>query len=236
MIAYNRFESISGNAVQNKGGSQNIEIRWNFIKDIGQRGINMGGSTDFVVFRPPLSKSKPNAEARNIRVLSNVFVRGNAPVAFVGCVDCLVAHNTIVSPQVWPLRILQETTTRNGYTFLPTSNGKFLNNLIFFRRSQIRSFINIGPNTNAKSFQFANNLWYASDRPTASKPSGLPSVEVKGIYGKDPKFREVARGDYRLQASSPARGKGKPLAGIAGAYNRVCFQKNPSIGAFEYEP
>jgi hypothetical protein len=79
LIARCRFEQMSGNAVQCKGGSEDIEIRWCRLHEPGQRGINIGGSTGLQYFRPPVSATQPNFEAKNIRVLANEIVGGSAP-------------------------------------------------------------------------------------------------------------------------------------------------------------
>lgn len=233
LIARNTFRNLNGNAVQNKGGSTDIEIRWNKMMNSGERAVNMGGSTGFAYFRPPLSKSSTNAEARNIRVIANLIQGSNAPVAFVGCVDCLAANNTIVDPKTWVLRILQETKTSNGYTFAPASKGRFINNLIYFKRSQIRTYMNIGANTEPKTFTLSNNLWFAYDDASRSKPSGLPVAEANGLYGKNPEFVDGGKGDYQLKSSSPALGAGMSLKEVVGALNSKCFQTPPSIGAYE---
>ena len=72
-LVANHFEDLSGNAIQCKGGSEDLEIRGNTMIRPGARGINLGGSTGFRYFRPSLSKTKPNHEARNIRVFANVI-------------------------------------------------------------------------------------------------------------------------------------------------------------------
>ena len=46
-IARSTFIEMSGNAIQCKGGSEDIEIHRNWITDGGARGVNMGGSTGF---------------------------------------------------------------------------------------------------------------------------------------------------------------------------------------------
>jgi hypothetical protein len=103
LIAGNHFHDNGGNAVQCKGGSEDIEIRGNRMVDTGQRAVNMGGSTGFEFFRPPLQNGTPNAEARDIRVIANTIVGGETPLAFVGCVDCAALNNTIVRPHNWLL-------------------------------------------------------------------------------------------------------------------------------------
>ena len=235
LIYANSFTDLSsgGNAVQNKGGAEDIEIRANLFEDAGQRGVNMGGSTGFEFFRPPLSMDQPNAEARDIRVIANVFRRGVTPFAFVGCVDCLAANNVIDSPENWVFRILQETTSTAEYEFLPASNGRFVNNIVYFD-GQVGTSVNVGPDTDPGSFTIATNLWYRHDDPNASDPpGGLPVMEQGGIVGQDPMFVDAGAGDFHLEARSPAVGAGTSLAELSGDFDGVCFADPPSVGAFE---
>jgi hypothetical protein len=233
-IAGNSFTDVSGNAVQCKGGSADIEIRHNFMREAGERAVNMGGSTGFEFFRPPLAMPGPNAEATDIRVVANVIVGGQAALAFVGCVDCLVADNTIVRPHNWIFRILQETVDSGGYTFLPASGGTFRNNLVVFDRTDLSTYVNIGGNTDPASFTFANNLWYAADDPAQSDPAGdLPTPESAGIVGQDPQLADLPDGDFHLTAASPAVHTGLAPAAAAHDLDGVCFADPPSIGAYE---
>ena len=202
LIARCTFTDAGSNAVQCKGGSEDIEIRWNRMTNGGARAINIGGSTGFEFFRPPLSTNVPNVEARNIRVVANLFRGSDAPVAFVGTVGSLVANNTIVEPSRWVLRILQETVSSGGYTFLPCSSNQFINNLVYFNRSQISTHVNIGANTDAASFKFAHNLWFAFNQPSQSQPS-LPSAETNGVYGLNPLFVDATNGNFSVSTNSP---------------------------------
>jgi hypothetical protein len=228
LLARNVFSEHSGNAVQSKGGSEDIEIRWNRFADAGQRSLNLGGSTGFDYFRPPLSDTCPNAEARNIRVVANIFEGSIAPIAYVGCVGCVVANNTIVDPDNWIIRILQETTTSGSYEFEACKSGVFVNNLVYFNRSELSTYVNIGPNTASETFSFANNLWYAHDNPAQSEPT-LPAPETNGIYGLDPGLN----GEYRVAPASPAAGAGIATEWIWGDLSGACFADSPTIGAFE---
>jgi hypothetical protein len=227
-----RFESMGSNSIQCKGGSEDIEVRGCQFLSGGQRAINIGGSTGFQFFRPPLTPTGPNAEARNIRVIANLFRGSDAPVAFVGSVDSLVANNTIVDPTRWVVRILQETVTGGGYTFLACGDSRFVNNLVYFSRAQLSTFVNVGPNTDAGAFAFANNLWYAHDNPAQSAPS-LPVTETAGLRGLDPRLADPTGGDLHLQPGSPAIGKGTPMAGVTVDLDRRCYGTPPTLGAFE---
>ena len=228
LIARNVFHDLAANAVQSKGGSEDIEIRWNRFTDAGQRGLNLGGSTGFQYFRPPLSTTEPNAEARNLVVTANVFEGSYAALAYVGCVGCVVANNTIVDPENWILRILQETVTSPPYTFEACRDGVFVNNVVVFDRSVLSTYLNIGPNTAPDTFTFASNLWYAWDNPAQSQPS-LPVAETNGIYGLDPQLGP----GYRIGPSSPAAGSGEATQWTWGDHDGFCYQSPPSRGAFE---
>jgi hypothetical protein len=235
VIAQNTFLELGGNGVQSKGGSEDIEIRQNRFLDAGERAVNMGGSTGFEFFRPALSTSGENFEARNIRVLANLFRGGTSPVAFVGCVDCLAANNTIVDPERWIVRILQETTSTAEYVFAPARDGRFWNNAVYFSSAALSTHVNVGADTDAGSFEFSNNLWYAHDVPDESEPAYLPAAETDGIYGENPGFADVANDDVSIDATSPLAGAGRALPEVTGDLAGACFADPPSIGALEVE-
>jgi hypothetical protein len=236
IIYGNHFHELGSNAIQCKGGAEDIEIRANLFEDAGQRGVNMGGSTGFEFFRPSLSTDSPNAEARDIRVIANVFRGGVTPFAFVGCVDCIAANNVIDSPTNWVFRILQETVSTDDYAFLPASNGRFVNNIVHFD-AQVGTAVNVGANTDPDSFIIANNLWYRYDAPAQSDPpGGLPVPESDAIVGEDPRFVDIDGGNFALGRGSPAIGTGSTQAELGGDMDGVCFADPPSVGAYEAAP
>jgi uncharacterized repeat protein (TIGR01451 family) len=237
LIVGNYFHDLSATAVQCKGASRDIEIRANRMVNAGARAVNIGGSTGFTYFRPPLSTTEPNYEARDIRIAANVIEGSETPLAFVGCVECVAANNTIVDPTNWLIRILQETTTSGGYEFLPCSNNTVVNNLFYFDRDDLSAYrdINIGPNTEPETFAFSNNLWYAHDDPAESE-ADLPVAETVGIVGEDPLLVDPSSGDYRLRSGSPAIGSGTAVAWVTGDYDGNTYNAPPSVGAFEGNP
>jgi hypothetical protein len=228
LIARNHLHDLSGNAVQAKGGTTDLEIRENHIVDAGDRGVNMGGNTDLTFFRPPVSDSAPNAEARDIRVVANVIEGCEASLAFVGCVDCQAVNNTIVDPENWIFRILQETVSDATYDFEPCRDAHVANNLIWFSDADLSVHINIGPNTSPETFAFTTNLWYAHDDPGVSQPD-LPTPETGGLVGLDPAFTT----GWQIDTSSPAAGAGTLWSGVVGDFSGACYAEPPSIGAYE---
>jgi hypothetical protein len=233
VVARNYLVDLRGNGVQSKGGSEDILITRNQFEDAGERAVNMGGSTDFEYFRPPLSTSQPNFEARDIRVVANEFVGGVSPIAFVGCVDCMAANNAVVDPERWIVRILQETVSEGEYSFEPARSGRFLNNAVYFSRALLSTYVNVGGETDPESFTFANNLWYAHDMPSASEPSPLPVAESDGIYGQDLGFASAPGRDFGIDSGSPAAGAGVAIEGVNADRAGVCYSDPPSIGARE---
>lgn len=231
-IQGNYFESMSGNAIQTKGGSENIRIAANTIINGGERALNIGGSTGFEFFRPPLSSTAPNFEARNIEATANLIVGSRAPFAFVGAVDSLAANNTIIDPTRWLIRILQETTSGGGYTFLACANNTVTNNIFYFDRSALSTYVNIGSGTDSSSFTFSNNLWFAHDDPQQSQP-GLPVTETDGVIGQDPLFVAPNSSDYHFLSASPAVAAGLQVAGVTEDFDGQAYTNPPSIGAFE---
>lgn len=231
VIARCSFEQMGSNSIQLKGGSRNVEVRWCSFVDAGERGVNIGGSTGDPYFRPPLSPNAPNVEATEIRVLGNVFVGGTTPFAFVGATNSVAAHNTVVDPQRWLFRILQERTSGGGYTFTETSDCRVVNTIFYFTRASVGTDVNVGASTQPGTFVLANNLYYAHDDPAQSQPS-LPVAETGTVIG-DPGFSNVGAGDVSIGLTSPARAAGSPQALLAEDSQGTAFAPAPSIGAYE---
>ena len=201
------FRKGGENAVQMKGGSADITVRKCLFEDAGDRAVNIGGLTANEAFRPRLANFPANGwyEAKGIVVEGCTIIRGEAAVAFVNADAAVVRYNTIYLPEKYALRILEE---RVGPGFIPCRNGTFENNIVVFRSEKwADGGINIGAYTSPKTFKFIGNLWYCEDQPDRSEPK-LPSPEMKGLIGMNPRFVDAAKGDFSVPADSPARGRG----------------------------
>lgn len=169
-------------AIQLKGGSSDVTVEKCHFKNAGERPINIGGSTGLDFFRPPDAAY----EGKNLTVQDCTIEGSLCAAAFVGVDGAVFTRNTILFPEKWVFRILQET---QGERFAPCRNVKISDNRIVFNRAQVQIEINIGGGTAPETFSFANNHWFAEDRPDRSKPK-LPAEETGGVYGKDPRERK----------------------------------------------
>ncbi|MCC7382058.1 MAG: right-handed parallel beta-helix repeat-containing protein [Deltaproteobacteria bacterium] len=233
VIHNNRFHDTVGSGVQTKGGSSDTLIHGNTFENIPGRAVNAGGSTGLAYLRPP----DATYEAARIRVIANVFVgsgaNGGAAIAYVGCDGCVAAHNTVIAPRTWVLRILQENTAAG---FVPSRNGVFANNVIVLNAADIRTIVNVGAGTAPETFSFRNNLWYALDQGAGWVPpiSGGVPPETGSIVQVDPNMPGRAGGDYRLAAPSPAAGAGSALGfPLPSDREGRCYADPATLGAFE---
>jgi hypothetical protein len=226
-IEDNYFDQAGTSGIQAKGGTQFIRIQRNVLKNMSQRGINLGGSTGLQFFRPPLPNPIENAfEAADLEVFSNVFIGCWAPIAFVGCVRVNVFNNTFYKPENWAIRILQETTEPG---FLPCGDNEYRNNIIYL--SQDITEVNIGPNTDAPSFIFTNNQWFNETGGVSWSPA-LPVVDSNQVV-EDPRFLDSEAEDFSIPHSSPAVLGGKKLIAPSHDFVQHTFYDPPSIGAYE---
>lgn len=222
------FNNTGNSGIQAKGGTQYIRIQRNEFRDIAQRAINIGGSTGLEFFRPPLTDPIVNAfEAANIEVFSNLFIGSWSPIAYVGCINCVVRNNTFYQPQNWAIRILQETTVPG---FLPCSDNEFSNNIVFLANDITE--VNIGPNTSPATFEFSNNLWF-----NAANNFWLPVLPVndENQIIADPMFADAEAEEFALLEQSPAIAMGYPFDNPDTDFELYLFSNPPAIGAFEWQ-
>ena len=177
LVGREGFGATAG--VQLKGGCSEIVVERCTFTNAGARPLNLGGSTGLDYFRPPGATH----EAAKLVVRDNLIEGGECAAAFVGIDGVDFSGNTILFPERWIFRILQETRAPG---FVPCRNVRVTGNRIVFRRAQLRSDVNVGDETAPETFAFAGNRWFAADRPEASRPQ-LPVAEAGGAYGQDPR-------------------------------------------------
>jgi len=171
------FSATAG--IQLKGGTSEVTIEKCHFERGGERPLNIGGSTGLAYFRPQGALH----EAKNITVRDNIIEGSSCAAAFVGVDGAQFSGNTILFPEKWIFRILQETREPG---FAPCRNVLIKDNKIIFKRAQVQTEINLGSGTAVETFRFENNRWYAEDKPQSSKPK-LPVEETAGVYGSDPR-------------------------------------------------
>jgi hypothetical protein len=173
-------EGFSASAgVQIKGGSSEITVEKCRFENAGERPLNLGGSTGLDYFRPP---GAPHEAARLV-ARENHIEGGLCAAAFVGVDGAEFVGNTILFPERWIFRILQETSLPG---FVPSRGVRVAKNRIVFRRGQLREAVNVGGGTAPETFVFEGNRWFAEDRPEGSRVP-LPTEEKGGVYGQDPR-------------------------------------------------
>ncbi len=220
------FDNAGSSGIQCKGGTQYITFQRNIIRNISNRGINLGGSTGKTYFRPPLTEPILNAfEAADLKVFSNIFIGCLAPVAYVGCVRVKVINNTFVNPGKWVIRILQETTDEG---FVKCSDNEFSNNIVYLKNDLTE--VNIGGNTSPETFTFTNNLWF-NEASTAWRPN-LPLTDPNQLIA-NPLFKDLANEDFKLLPNSPAIGLGNSNLNPEFDFEKNKYSNPPSVGAFE---
>lgn len=165
---------------QFKGGSSDVWIHHCRLENAGGRPIQAGGSTGTAYFRP----ADAAFEAARIRIEDNTILGGDCAVAFTGVRGASFTCNTIIGPEKWILRILQESRDAR---FARCGDVTFERNTIVFDRAKIREAANIGPDTEPNTFSFEANRWFARDEPARSALP-LPGPEKDGVYGTDPKI------------------------------------------------
>lgn len=222
------FENLGSNAIQSKGGCEDIQIERNFFRNGGQRTLNIGGSTGLAFFRPDTA----HFEAADIRVYSNIVIGSWAPVAYVGAVNVRVENNTFYHPQNWVIRILQETVDPDR--FIECGDNTFRNNIVVLDHN-LNTETNIGPNTRPETFVFSNNLWFNSALPNWTGPD-IPAADPFQVLNQDPLLADPDFDDFHIPSGSPAAGAGAAPAAPLHDYYGAGFVSPPSIGAAEANP
>ncbi|XXY44167.1 hypothetical protein WME91_29590 [Sorangium sp. So ce269] len=225
--------------VQLKGGSAHVEIRANELVDAG-RAANLGGTTEAPYFRPAFAALSPRAEAHDLRLVSNVIRGGEAGFALTGCVGCLVANNTIVSPEKYLFRLLWEADDVGHANIDPPHDNRVVNNIFHFTRpldewEDVNVSSHVIDAAREPVSEYARNLYHCAGPSGCSSaprlPEGYPyaAPTVDGFVGAAPGFDA----SYRITTSSYVADRGVVVSGVAADRAGYCFDSAPAIGAYE---
>ncbi len=230
VVARNEVSESTYASMQARGGSTDIDIRQNRVRDSSASGITLGGSTSLSSFRPPPSTMTPNAEARRIRAFDNVVLGfTGVPFSFNGCIDCLVAHNLTWGNPTRLIDIVLDSAAQGSYTFEPTSNGRVINNT-FLWTSSIGPHVLVGSSTAATTFTFSHNNWFYSSIPSDSTPS-LPVTESGSLVGVGTGYR-LSGNTLLVYCDGPEKGAALSLPDVDGTIEGYCRASGdaPTIG------
>lgn len=179
-------------AIQMKGGCSDNLVQCCFFDRAGGRGLNLGGSTGLPYFRPNVG----DYEATRLLVAGNRFYGCQAPIAWPTASHNRVVQNTIVLPEKWIGRILQETRDPQ---FKPSHDGVFEKNMVVFdQRVGQPEFINVGRGTAPETWEFTGNAWF--DTKGNRKPR-LPGMETGSVHQVDPKLVDVGKPTMRITSA-----------------------------------
>ncbi len=163
-----------------KGGSYNIGMYNNMIKDGGARVLQMGGDTGTAYFHQ--GNLALGWENYDCIAMGNTLVNGKWPINYSNANNVRFDYNTVVNPVNAFLRILSESSAATN----PSSNGTYSHNLVQY--ASVGETVNGGgANTNPASFTFDGNYWYKSSNPSASIPS-LVGTQINNVGGTNPQL------------------------------------------------
>ena len=220
------IEKVKGNAIAVSGGSQQVLIEANMIKDCTDRSLVIGGQTAAQYLRPQNS----TFEASDIKAHSNVIVGSRCPITYMVAEKADVVNNTIINPGQYVIAITQNSIQNE--TYIKCGNSSFVNNIVY-RANGLTLDCLVGPGTDNQSFTFSNNLWYNYEKKNWNGPKGIPVLEPDIIIGKDPLFTDVENSDFSLLPNSPAIAKGAKVSSPEYDFNNNRFSPDRSIGAYE---
>lgn len=231
VVARNLVYSTQISALRVRGGSTDVDLRQNRLRD-GGNALQLGGTTPLALFRPAVSSSMPNAEARRVRAFDNaIYSDIAAAITFDGCIDCLAAHNLVYGEPQGLVSIRQSTPSQGDYVFEPTRNGRVINNAFVWSAGFLVTQVDAAPLTEPSTFTFSHNAWFCYDVPSLSTPT-LPVSEdgslVLTFTGYVP--------DATSYCGGPEQGMAAPLPEIDGTIEGYCRADSPypTIGPQAY--
>ncbi|HEX5059749.1 MAG TPA: right-handed parallel beta-helix repeat-containing protein [Kofleriaceae bacterium] len=232
VVARNVVSGSLLHGIRARGGSTDVDIRQNKLRDNGTTGVVLGGSTPFSQFRPPLSMTAPNAEARRVRSFDNVVTGASSSgFSFISCVDCLVAHNLVFGSPLRLVGIYEGNSSQNGYTFELTKNGRVINNSFVWTSPISFGHVDVGVGSSAATFTFSHDLWLALSTPSQSTPylgtTFNPVPDTGAVIGIGTGYSA----DPTVYCGGPEASTATPLPEVDGTIEGWCRSASvPTIG------
>jgi hypothetical protein len=168
-----------GWGIQAKGGSSNLLVQDCQIKNVTQRGIQIGGVTSPDSFR----EKDQDWEARGIEVKSCDVYGGDASIAIIHARGVSIQNCRWIYPKKWFFRFLNENPSRR---FQPSGNVLIEGCLCVANGNSFIGPVNSGIGLNDDSVRFADNIWFHENFPKWDLRLGLPCVEDGGVSGIEP--------------------------------------------------
>lgn len=237
-----RNEIISSNnyGIFAKGGARNILIEGNKVFSPRQSGIFIGGFSDYWLMCGTY-------ECTDCQATNNLVVGAGAHGVFAyGCLNGLIAHNTIIGANTqsgWGASlgagagVSPDTSNKKR----GSGNVRIVNNIVAYPKSPIYLQVE---ESSAIDIYCDYNLYFGHSKPKFDwKGKSLTWDELKTVSGqeihailRDPQFKNLTLGDYHLQSQSPANSAGLPLDKVVekdlSGNIRPKIAK-PTLGAFE---
>ncbi|MFY7876305.1 MAG: right-handed parallel beta-helix repeat-containing protein, partial [Pirellula sp.] len=167
-----------GWGIQAKGGSDGILIQDCQVRNVTQRGIQVGGVTGPDSFREKGSVW----EAKKIQIESCDVYGGDASIAIIHAMDVSIKSCRWIHPKKWFFRFLNEN---NSFGFQASRNVLIQENLFVATEANFIGPVNSGILWNP-SIRFEDNIWYHETIPNWDLRLGLPSGELRGVACVNP--------------------------------------------------
>jgi hypothetical protein len=163
-----------GWGIQAKGGSEGLLIQDCQVRNITQRGIQVGGVTSPGSFR----EKGVLWEAKDIQIQSCDVYGGDASITIIHAMDVSIMNCRWINPRKWFFRFLNEN---NAMGFQASRNVLVQGNLCVATGNGFIGPINSGIHWDSTSIRFEGNIWYHETFPKRDLRLGLPSGEFRGV-------------------------------------------------------
>jgi hypothetical protein len=233
-ISHNRFENLCAPSREYGHDGGAIEIHDRFVpkEDIRIHHNLSLRNQGFIEFVGGVTQD-------NFLIHHNVCMDYQSFLGLTGpCTNFRVEHNTVVRVLAHEPADSEDVIFWNYFT---NTNINFQNNIFVYDPARVEPVFARG------GFGHSYNLFYRTDHRRIPPQANASAYQRKYLGGGahlswgeqvgDPRFKDLAGGDFHLRAGSPAIGKGTNL-GYAFDFEGNEYPKNrpPTVGAYEFVP